>query len=111
MKNILFLSLIAILAVSCQPQDILEAKSFKWRARNILNNHLMIVENPLGLPVRKGDTVCVANSSQDHTDFSIVNGSSLVQDTIQLDMYVSNGDTTYNIWQCHNVRLEEAILY
>lgn len=106
MKNILLLSLIAILAISCD----VPTESRTWRARNLKNSKLMIVENCMDLPVKPGDTVCVSNSGLGYSNFEIMNRANPVLDTMQIDMLVTNGDTTVTIWECYNVRLEQLVV-
>lgn len=111
MKNILYLSLIAILAISCQSESIKKmSQSTTWRAHNILNGHLIIVENDLRLPLKAGDTVCVGNSHTHNSEFTIINTGQAGLDTVQFDMYVADGDTTFIMWECHNVVLEQKVI-
>tara|TARA_R110000868_G_scaffold37331_1_gene132224 strand:- start:3682 stop:4020 length:339 start_codon:yes stop_codon:yes gene_type:complete len=111
MKKIPLLLLIAILAVSCQSESGKKmSHSTTWRAHNILNGHLVIVENDLRLPLLAGDTVCVGNSNTNSNEFNILNVAQLGIDTVQYDMYVANGDTTFVMWECHNVVLEQKII-
>jgi len=111
MKNILSLLSVLVVMSSCDHPDSGQLiKSTTWRARNIANGHLFIVENDLELPFKTGDTVCVGNSHTSNSEFTIMNTAQLGIDTIQYDMYIENGDTTFNAWECHNVILLQKVM-
>ncbi|MEI6887415.1 MAG: hypothetical protein WCK31_04245 [bacterium] len=110
-KKIVYLVLTTLVISSCTSKSgETFTKSNTWRARNILNNHLLIVENDLELPLTIGDTVCVGNSHTTDSEFSILNSAQQSIDTIQYDMIVTNKDTIFTAWECHNVVLEQKVL-